>query len=108
MYSAPVDQTVFQTVIFAIASWFVYTFFYKPVVYGPDPLTFTTDDVLRIIHTGVHDFYAECVLSATNTRYPSTLQKKFDADADADTDADADIAIDVASILMDLKKSPLP
>lgn len=106
MYSAPVDQTVFQTVIIAIASWFIYTFFYKPVVYGPDPLTFTTDDVLRIIHTGVHDFYAERVLSAANTRYPSTFQKKFDADVDAD--ADADIAIDVASILMDLKKSPLP
>ena len=100
MYSAPVDQTVFQTVIFAIASWFVYTFFYKPVVYGPDPLTFTTDDVLRIIHTGVHDFYAEHVATAYLSSYspsPSKLQKNVVFADD----------VDVASILMDLKKSPL-
>lgn len=102
MYSAPVDQTVFQTVIFAIASWFVYTFFYKPVVYGPDPLTFTTDDVLRIIHTGVHDFYAERVAAAYLSSYspapsPSKLQKNVVFADD----------VDVASILIDLKKSPL-
>lgn len=59
MYSAPVDQTVFQTVVFAIFCWFVYTFLYKPVVYGHEPCVFTTEDVMRIISTGFTEFYAE-------------------------------------------------
>lgn len=55
MYAAPVDKTVFQTVVFGLICWWFYTFLYKPVVYGPDPLTFTTDEVIRIIHTVVND-----------------------------------------------------
>jgi hypothetical protein len=59
MYSAPVDQTVFQTIIFAVLCWFIYTFLYKPVVYEHEPYTFTTEEIIKIIQTGVNDFYAE-------------------------------------------------
>lgn len=59
MYTAPIDKTAFQTVIFGTMCWFIYTFLYKPVVYGPEPLTFTTDEFIRIIQTGVNDFYNE-------------------------------------------------
>ena len=64
MYTAPVDKTIFQTFILALLGWWVYTFLYKPVVYGPDPLTFTTDEVIRIIQTSMNEFYDEC--SRTN------------------------------------------
>ena len=59
MYTAPIDKTAFQTVIFGTMCWFIYTFLYKPVVYGTEPLTFTTDEFIRIIQTGVNDFYNE-------------------------------------------------
>jgi len=64
MYTAPIDKTIFQTFILVLLGWWVYTFLYKPVVYGPDPLTFTTDEVIRIIQTSMNEFYDEC--SRTN------------------------------------------
>jgi hypothetical protein len=89
MYSAPVDKVVFQTVIVALICWWIYTFLYKPVVYGPEPLTFTTDEVIRIIQTVMNDFHEEhsrkkydCIEDKfTNT--PDTPRQKKTDDLDA-------------------------
>jgi hypothetical protein len=57
MYSAPVDQTVFQTMVMCLFGWIVYTFLYKPILCEPEPITFTIAEIREIVKVGVDDFY---------------------------------------------------
>jgi len=57
MYAAPVDQTVFQTIVVGLMCWVIYTFLYKPIYCEPEPILFTVEDVMKIIQTGMDDFH---------------------------------------------------
>lgn len=59
MYSAPVDKTLFQTLIIGWIGWVVYTFLYKPILCDPEPITFTVEEIREIVKVGVDDFYNE-------------------------------------------------
>ena len=62
MYTAPIDQTVFQTVIVGLIGWVIYTFLYRPVFCEPEPITFTVEEIREIVKVGVDDFYKSIVV----------------------------------------------
>lgn len=62
MYSAPVDKTVFQTVIMGLIGWVIYTFLYKPIFCEPEPIRFTVEEIRQIVQVGVDDFYKSIVV----------------------------------------------
>lgn len=57
MYSAPVDKTIFQTLVMGLIGWVIYTFLYKPILCDPEPITFTVEEIREIVKVGVDDFY---------------------------------------------------
>lgn len=57
MYSAPVDKTIFQTMVMGLIGWVIYTFLYKPILCEPEPITFTIEEIREIVKVGVDDFY---------------------------------------------------
>lgn len=55
LHNAPVDKTVFQTIIAGVIGWVIYTFLYKPICCEPEPTLFTFEEVIGIIHSAMDD-----------------------------------------------------
>lgn len=55
LHTAPVDKTVFQTLIAGLMGWVIYTFLYKPICCEPEPTLFTFEEVISIIHSAMDD-----------------------------------------------------
>lgn len=82
MYTAPIDQTVFQTVIVGLIGWVIYTFLYRPVFCEPEPIMFTVAEIREIVEVGVDDFY-NSMISLKDKPYIVANHVKYTDEMDA-------------------------